>query len=116
MMVNYNVPESELLSESDAWDDYLSLRQALIGDGEPTEMLPASTETLTLVKELVKAGICQNEAEVTSRAVRAFFVAVFPQEAERQRVLREASASYRLRASGSSPNEIDQHNKAVPEK
>jgi hypothetical protein len=112
MTGNYNVPENELLSANDAWDDYLSLRQALIGDSEPTEMLPASTETLTLVKELVKAGVCQNEAEVTSRAVRAFFVAVFPQEADRQRVLREASASYRLRASGSSPNEPDQHNKS----
>ena len=95
MMVSYNVPENELLSANDAWDDYVSLRQALIGDGEPTEMLPASAETLTLVKELVKAGVCQNEAEVTSRAVRAFFVAVFPQEQERQRILRETSAAYR---------------------
>jgi hypothetical protein len=95
MMANYKVPEDELLSASDAWDDYLSLKQALIGDSEPTETLPASPETLTLVKELVKAGVCRDEAEVINRAVRAFFVAVFPQVPERERILREASATYR---------------------
>jgi hypothetical protein len=93
-MANYNVSEDELLSAGDAWDDYLSLKQALIGDGEPTATLPASPETLTLVKELIKAGVCRNEVEVTSRAIRAFFVAVFPREAERQRVLRESSIVY----------------------
>jgi hypothetical protein len=100
MMANYKMPEDELLSASDAWDDYLSLKQALLGDSEPTETLPASPETLTLVKELIKAGVCRNEAELINRAVRAFFVAVFPQEPERQRVLREASAAYR-------PNDSD---------
>ena len=100
MMANYKVPEGELLSANDAWDDYLSLKQALIGDSEPTETLPASPETLMLVNKLIKAGVCRNEAEVISRAVRAFFVAVFPQEPERQRVLREASADYRPKDSG----------------
>lgn len=95
MMDRYNAPEDELLSASDAWDDYLSLKQALAGDGEATETLLASPETLSLVKELVKAGVCRNEAEVISRAVRTFFVAVFPREIERQRVLRETSAAYR---------------------
>jgi len=99
-MVNYNVPEDELLSATDAWDDYLSLKQALLDEGEPTETLPASPETLALVRELVKAGVCPNEAEVTSRAIRAFFVAVFPHETERQRVLRETSATYRPKDSG----------------
>lgn len=99
MIDRYNVPEGELLSASDAWEDYLSLKQALISDGEPTEALPASPDTLALVQELVKAGVCQSEAEVVSRAVRTFFVAVFPREAERQRVLREVSAEYRLRDS-----------------
>jgi hypothetical protein len=100
MMANYDVPEDDLLSAGDAWDDYLSLKQALNGEGEPTEALPASPETLTLVRELVKAGVCPNEAEVTSRAIRAFFVAVFPREAERQRVLRETSATHRPKDSG----------------
>ncbi len=94
-MNRYNVPKDELLSSGDAWEDYLSLKQALTNEGEPTETLPASSETLALVKELVKAGICRDEAEVISRAVRAFFVAVIPKEAERQRVLRESSATYR---------------------
>ena len=105
-MANYRVPEDELLSASDAWDDYLSLKQALISDSEPTETLPASPETLTLVKELVKAGVCSDEAEVINRAVRAFFVAVFPQESARQRVLRETSTAYRLE-SRAAANETD---------
>jgi hypothetical protein len=99
MMAGYNVPENELLSADDAWDDYVSLKQALISEGEPTETLPASSETLALVRESVKAGVCPNEAEVTSRAIRAFFVAVFPHETERQRVLREASTPYRSKDS-----------------
>jgi hypothetical protein len=99
MTDKYTPSENELLSANDAWDDYLSLKQALITDSEPTETLPASPETLALVRELVKVGVCQSEAEVISRAVRTFFVAVFPQEAERQRVLRETAAIYRPKAS-----------------
>ncbi len=83
-----------LLSAEDARADYLSLRRAIFGDGPPSESLPVSTETLTLVKELVKVGVCQSEAEVISRAVRAFFVAVFPSGQERQRILREAVLDY----------------------
>jgi hypothetical protein len=98
-MDSYNVPEDELLSARDAWDDYLSLKQAVAGDSEPTETLLASPETLALVRELVKVGICQSETEVINRVVRTFFVAVFPREAERQRVLREVSAGYHLRDS-----------------
>ena len=94
VMDKYTLSENELLSANDAWDDYLSLKQALIADSEPTETLPASPETLALVRELVKEGVCQSEVEVISRAVRTFFVAVFPQEAERQRVLREATSTY----------------------
>ncbi len=75
MMANYNVPEDELLSAGDAWDDYLSLKQTLIRDSEPTETLPASPETLTLVKELIEAGVCRDEAEVINRAVRALEIA-----------------------------------------
>lgn len=47
-----------------------------------------------LVKELVKAGVCRNEAEVINRAVLAFFVAIVPQEPARQRIVREVSDTY----------------------
>ena len=83
-----------LLSAEDVRADYLSLRHAIFGDGPLSKSLPVSEDTLMLVNELVKVGVCQSEAEVISRAVCAFFVAVFPSGQERQRILRESVLDY----------------------
>ncbi len=88
-------PGSESLTARDAWEDYLSLKRALAEDDEAVESVPVSAGTLWLVQELIEAGVCQSETEVISRAVQSFFVAVFPLEPKRQRVLREAATRYR---------------------
>ncbi len=93
----HNSPGSESLTVRDAWEDYLSLKRARTDDNEVVASVPVSSGTLTLVQELIEAGVCQSEAEVISRAVRSFFVAAFPREPERQRVLQEATAQYRAR-------------------
>jgi hypothetical protein len=92
-----NIPESESLKVRDVWEDYLSLKRALADHDEVVASVPVSSGTLTLVQELIEAGVCQSEAEVISRAVRSFFVAAFPREPERRRVLQEATARYRTR-------------------
>jgi hypothetical protein len=97
MTDKHTLSENEPLSANDAWTDYMSLRDALVADSGASETLPASPQTLALVKELVEAGVCRDEAEVVNRAVRTFYVAVFPHDAERQRVLREAASPYRPR-------------------
>jgi len=94
MSVQSMSQRASLLSAADAYADYLSLRRALLNDSSPSEPLMVSPEIVSLVKELVKLGVCHDEAEVLSRAVRAFFVAVFPLEAERQRLLRETIAPH----------------------
>ncbi|MFQ5858993.1 MAG: hypothetical protein ACE5LU_25615 [Anaerolineae bacterium] len=91
----HNSPGSESLTARDAWEDYLSLKRALTDDDKVVASVPVSSGTLTLVQELIETGVCQSEAEVVSRAVRSFFVAVFPREPERQRVLEEATTRYR---------------------
>jgi hypothetical protein len=89
----YEIAESNLLSASEAWEDYLSLRQALESEAS-TELLPVSAATRALVRELVKSGVCASESEVVNRAIRSFFVAVSPHSPAREQLLREAGERY----------------------
>jgi hypothetical protein len=90
-------PEESLLTAEDAWQDYQSLKLALTAEGTEStiqqclELPPGVSE---LVRELVTTGVCQDEREVITRAVEAFFVAVSPQPARRHQVLRDAKAKY----------------------
>ena len=83
-------PEEELLSPEDAWEDYLSLEQALAEKQIEKATLQVDPATKALVRDLVTAGICQDESEVVARAVQSFFVATYPQAHRRLRLLRES--------------------------
>lgn len=87
-------PEEELLSPEDAWDDYLSLEQALAEKQAQKETLEIDAATKALVHDLVAAGVCENESEVIARAVQSFFVATYPQAEQRLRILRESRTGY----------------------
>lgn len=100
-MKDINSSDTQPLRARDAWEDYLSIKRALANEDDITALVPASTSTLALVKELVEAGICESEAEVVDRAIRSFFVAVYPHTSERERVLREAADEYQT---GSPPD------------
>ena len=63
-------PEEELLSSEDAWEDFLSLRQALDGRPIPAATFQIDRATWTLMRELIAAGVAQDEDEVVSKAVR----------------------------------------------
>lgn len=69
-------PEEELMSCQEAWQDYLTLKQAEIY--EKRKLVELDQATQKLVEVLINKGICKNENEVIARAVRAFFVAVLP--------------------------------------
>jgi hypothetical protein len=83
-------PEEELLSPEDAWEDYLSLEQALAEKRTENVTLQVDLATKALVHDLVTAGVCQDESEVVARAVQSFFVATYPQAHRRLRLLRES--------------------------
>lgn len=97
-MKDVNSSDTQSLSARDAWEDYLSIRRALANDDDITASVPVSASTLVLVKELVEAGVCESEVEVVGRAIRSFFVAVYPRTSERERVLREAADEYQTRS------------------
>lgn len=88
-------PEEELLSAKDAWQDYLSLKLALAENHERTT-LEIDTATKDLVDNLVAAGVGQSPAEIIARAVESFFVATYPHQQERLKILREATERYTL--------------------
>jgi len=90
-------PAESLLTAEEAWQDYQSLRIALAEEGTgpaAQQWLELPADVWALVRELVAAGVCQNECEVITRAVEVFFVAVSPQQARRRSVLRDARAKY----------------------
>jgi hypothetical protein len=95
--INSDEPEESLLTAKDAWQDYQSLKIALAEEGTgpaAQQWLELPPGVWALVRELVAAGVCQDEREVITRAVEAFFVAVSPQHARRYQVLRDARAKY----------------------
>ena len=78
--------EEPLLTAEEAWQDYQSLKIALSEEGTTPgaqQWLDLSPDVWVLVRELVAAGVCQDEREVITRAVEAFFVAVSPERAGR---------------------------------
>jgi len=96
-MTTSHESEASLLTAEDAWQDYQSLKVALTKEGTASttrqclELPPGISE---LVRELVATGVCEDEREVITRAVEAFFVAVSPQPARRHQVARDAKAKY----------------------
>jgi hypothetical protein len=95
--INSDESEESLLTAKDAWQDYQSLEIALAEEGTGStaqQWLELPPGVWALVRELVADGVCQDEREVITRAVEAFFVAVSPQHARRHQVLRDARAKY----------------------
>jgi hypothetical protein len=86
-------PKEELLSAKDAWQDYLSLKQAMAekSEGVTLEVDPA---TKNLVDNLIAAGVGRSPAEIIARAVESFFVATYPHQQERLKILRESIEHY----------------------
>jgi len=89
-------PRAELLSPEDVDKDVASLDEELLGPKELEEdvatldrllaekrkaaiLSELDPETWHLLEELVEQGICQDEKEAVTRAVRAFVLAVSPQ-------------------------------------
>ena len=90
--------EESLLTPEEAWQDYESLKIALAEEGggpDAQQWLELPPNISALVRELVVAGVCQDERDVIVRAVEAFFVAVSPRHAQRCRILQEARTKYR---------------------
>ncbi len=92
-------PESEasLFTAEDAWQDYQSLKLALTQEGTASttqQCLELPPGVSALVRELVATGVCEDEREVITRAVEAFFVAVSRRPARRRQVVRDAKAKY----------------------
>lgn len=83
-------PEEELLSPEEAWEDYLSLEQALAEKRTERVTLQVDPATKALVRDLVAAGIGEDESEIVARAVRSFFAATYPQIRQRLHILRES--------------------------
>ena len=89
--------EASLLTAEDAWQDYQSLKLALTAEETESttqQCLELPPDVSALVRELIATGICEDEREVITRAVEAFFVAVSPQPARRRQVVRDAKAKY----------------------
>ncbi|MBM4461316.1 MAG: hypothetical protein FJ011_26755 [Chloroflexi bacterium] len=80
-------PEEELLSADDAWQDFLSLRQALAAGSEA--LLQIDRATQALVHDLIVAGVARSAEEVIRRAVQSFYVATYPQADRRLPAVRE---------------------------
>ena len=85
-------PEEELLSAEDAWEDFLSLRQAQDGRQIPAATFQIDRATWTLMRELIAAGVAQDEDEVISKAVRKLYTTVYPRARQGVIVLHEAGA------------------------
>jgi len=86
-------PEEELLSAEGAWQDYLSLKQAMAEKSKGV-MLEIDAATKNLVDNLVAAGVGHSPAEIIARAVESFFVATYPHQQERLKILRESIEHY----------------------
>jgi len=86
-------PEEELLSAEDAWEDYLSLKKAMAEKREQIT-LEIDAATKKLVDSLVAAGVGHTPAEIVARAVQSFFVATYPHQQERLKILRESAERY----------------------
>ena len=89
--------EESLLTPGEAWQDYQSLKIALVeaaGGSDAQQRLELPPHISALVRELVAAGVCQDERDVIVRAVEAFFVAVSPQQTAWYRILQEARTRY----------------------
>ena len=89
--------EKPLLTAEEAWQDYQSLKIALSEKGttpDAQQWLDLPPDVWVLVRAIIAAGVCQDEREVITRAVEAFFVAVSPERTERSQVLRDAQAKY----------------------
>jgi hypothetical protein len=86
-------PEEELLSATDAWQDYLSLKEAMAKKRKRVT-LEIDAATKVLVDSLVSAGIGHSPAEIIARAVESFFVATYPREQEWLKILRESKELY----------------------
>jgi len=89
--------EEPLLTPEEAWQDYQSLKIALaeeVGGPDVQQWLELPPNVSALVRELVAAGVCQDERDVIVRAVETFFVAVSPRHAQRYRILQEAKIRY----------------------
>ena len=84
-------PEEELLSAEDAWEDFLSLRQALDGRQIPAVTFQIDRATWTLMRELIAAGVAQDEDEVISKAVRKLYTTVYPRARQEVIALHEAA-------------------------
>ena len=82
-------PEEELLSADDAWQDFLSLNQALAANSEALPQLDHATQAL--VRYLIAAGVAQSAEEVIRRAIRTFYVATYSQASRLPMVLRETA-------------------------
>jgi hypothetical protein len=83
-------PEEELLSAEDAWEDFLSLRQALDGRQILAVTFQVDRATWTLMRELIAAGVAQDEDEVISKAVQKLYTTVYPRARQGVLNLREA--------------------------
>jgi len=73
--------EEPLLTSEEAWQDYQSLKMALteeVGGPDARQWLELPPHISALLRELIAAGVCQDERDVIVRAVEAFFVAVSP--------------------------------------
>ncbi len=86
-------PEEELLSVEDAWQDYLSLKLALAKNRERIA-LEIDAATRNLIDNLVAAGVGHSPAEIIARAVESFFIATYPHQQERLKILREATERF----------------------
>jgi len=67
--------EESLLTLEEAWQDYESLKIALAeepGGPDARRWLELPLHVSALVRELVAAGVCQDEREVIVRAVEVF--------------------------------------------
>jgi len=90
--------EESPLTPEEAWQDYQSLKIALAeeaGGPDAQQWLELPPSISALVRELVAAGVCQDERDVIVRAVEAFFVAVSLQQTARYHILQEARMKYR---------------------
>lgn len=97
VITSEKVSKEPLLTAEEAWQDYRALKIALIEEGatpDAQQWLDLPPDVWVLVRELVAAGVCQDERQVITRAVEAFFVAVSPERAGRHQVLRDAQAKY----------------------
>jgi hypothetical protein len=83
-------PEEELLSAEDAWEDFLSLRQALDGRQISRVTFQIDRATWTLMRELIAAGVAQDEDEVISKAVQKLYTTVYPRARQGVIALHEA--------------------------